>query len=156
MQIQALSLIDWFLIQNIFQDLTDDKNFATNGSIVTSGNHEGQNEEDKHIELNVTAVGKRSTKRPLDVKRKIYDEKRSKDDTAPDQAVIVLQDVNKNQMDEDDVYGQTIAFSMRHIRDPMKKAFAKIKIQEIIYQAQFGSFENHFKEITSQTSSTMS
>ena len=51
-----------------------------------------------------------------------------------------LNSSKKENRDADSVFGQSIAFSLRNVTDQRKKEYAKIKIQEIIYQAHFGNF----------------
>ena len=62
----------------------------------------------------------------------------SKDDTLTPKSVTILRSTKEHELDEDDIYGQTIAFSMRRIKDHRRKSLAKIKIQEILYEAEFG------------------
>lgn len=65
----------------------------------------------------------------------------SKEDSLIDSATNVLKQLSSIQEtkkpDEDDIYGQIVANSLRKIIDEKCKAFVKIKIQEILYQAQF-------------------
>ena len=69
---------------------------------------------------------------------------KSKEENALEEAVSTLRAVKNKTLDEDDVYGQTIAFSMRSIKDPRKRAYVKLKIQEVIFQTQFGHMDNQF------------
>ena len=71
---------------------------------------------DEGLINNVDVVQKPSTKRPV-VKRKAA-VKQSEEDAVLDEVMTTLQDVKKRNLDEDRVYGQTIAFSMRNIKDP--------------------------------------
>lgn len=59
---------------------------------------------------------------------------RNDEDNLLNQACLALQQTE----DEDDVYGRSIAFTMRRITNPRNKAFAKMKIQEILFEAEFG------------------
>ena len=65
----------------------------------------------------------------------------SKEDLALDTAIKVLADVKNStpkEVDEDDVFGNHVAFSLRKVKDARNKEYAKMKMQEILYQAQFG------------------
>ena len=42
------------------------------------------------------------------------------------------------EMDEDDAFANNVAFSLRKVTDQRSKEYAKVKIQEILYKAQFG------------------
>ena len=49
-------------------------------------------------------------------------------------------DPKKNKVqDPDEAFGMTIGASLRSILNIQNRAFAKVKIQEIIFQAQFGN-----------------
>ena len=64
-----------------------------------------------------------------------------KEDAALDTALTVLNEArNKTpkEMDEDDTFAKNVAFSLRKVADQISKVYAKVKIQEILYKAQFG------------------
>ena len=119
-----------------FWDISDDE------SVVDNDWQEEQTQE--WDEQNLGPVENHSTKRPTANKRKHVEPTKSKEENALEEAVSTLRAVKNKTLDEDDVYGQTIAFSMRSIKDPRKKAYVKLKIQEVIFQTQFGHMDNQF------------
>ena len=46
---------------------------------------------------------------------------------------------DKKVEDADDVFGRHIAHELRNITDPKAKQLAKVKIQNVLYEVQFGS-----------------
>ena len=105
----------------------------------------------------VEPIQRPSTKRPTAKKRK-QESVKPKEDVALDEAMGTLQTVKEklNTFDEDDAYGKTIAFEMRKIKDQRRKAYAKLKIQEIIYNAQVGQTEGSMNYGTNMSSMMMS
>ena len=78
----------------------------------------------------------KSTKKPLPKKRKIAE--KSKEDVMLYQAMSVLAKSNK-EPDDDDAFGQNIALTLKSIPEKRTKEFIKFKIQELLFQAQFGN-----------------
>ena len=56
-----------------------------------------------------------------------------------DEAMSTLRSKKNKVQDPDEAFGMTIGASLRSISNIQNKEFAKIKIQEIIIQAQFGN-----------------
>ena len=86
----------------------------------------------------------RSTKRPLPKKKK--PENKSKEDCLLDQAASVLWSRQNKVVDAEEVFVQNVAHSLRAISDKRACEYAKVKIQEILFQAQFGMLglpQNH-------------
>lgn len=96
------------------------------------------------IEEHVEIAEKASTKRPLKKRKKVVE--RNDEDNLLNQACLALQQTE----DEDDVYGRSIAFTMRRITNPRNKAFAKMKIQEILFEAEFGQLGPFPPNVTNQ------
>ena len=97
-----------------------------------------------------------STKRPIKDSNKAISAKKTKEDVVLDEALSALKAVKEKNIDEDDVYGQTIAFSMRNIKNARQKAYAKIRIQQILFKAQFGVTDTVPSATSSQFSQPMS
>lgn len=57
-----------------------------------------------------------------------------------EEAVSVLKTAvkPKESVDEEEIFGRNIACGLRKIKDERSKELAKVKMQEIIFQAQFG------------------
>ena len=92
----------------------------------------------------------RSTKRPLP-KRKRHTKTTA--ECVMDETMSVLKAfVGKKQtLDDNDIFGQNIACGLRKITDARSKELAKVKIQEIIFQAQFGLLPGALPTQHSQT-----
>lgn len=103
--------------------------------IVEGKGDENIDEGDDNDSIVTDVAEKVSTKRPLK-KRKTT----ARNETKEENEILLkaCNVLNEKEPDEDDVYGQTIAFNMRRIKDAGNKAYAKIKIQEILFQAEFG------------------
>ena len=86
---------------------------------------------------------KKSTKKPL---RKRTMEPHSKEDTMMEAAWSVLTTKKNKVLDADEIFGQNIALSLKSITDKRCKEFAKVKMQEIIFQAQFGIIQTPFQQ----------
>ena len=78
----------------------------------------------------------RSTKRPLPQESK--KSSKSKDEAMMDKAMSILRSKKKKVQDPVEAFGMTIGARLRSISNIQNKEFAKVKIQEIIFQAQFG------------------
>ena len=65
-----------------------------------------------------------------------------------DQAMSVLNSKQQKTPDADELFGQTIGASIKEISDKRCKEFLKVKIQELVFQAQFGllTFPNHLNK----------
>ena len=79
----------------------------------------------------------RSTKRPLPHESK--KSSKSKDEAMMDKAMSILRSKKKKVQDPDEAFGMTIGARLRSISNIQNKEFAKVKIQEIIFQAHFGN-----------------
>ena len=55
-----------------------------------------------------------------------------------EQVTSVLDRTQVKEIHADDLFGQSIGASLKSIPDQRSKEFAKVKIQEIIFQARFG------------------
>ena len=56
-----------------------------------------------------------------------------------DEAMSILRSKKNKVQDPDEAFGMTIGASLRSTSNIRNKEFAKVKIQEIIFQAQFGN-----------------
>ena len=56
-----------------------------------------------------------------------------------DEAMSILQSKKNKVQDTDIAFGMAIGASLRSISNVQNKEFAKVKIQEIIFQARFGN-----------------
>lgn len=54
-----------------------------------------------------------------------------------DKAMSVLDSAKKEKMNADEMFGQSVGLGLQNIRDHRSKEFAKVKIQEVIFKAQF-------------------
>ena len=79
-----------------------------------------------------------STKKPLQKKRKWEDRSKSKEDCILDQAASYLVSRQNKVIDAEEVFGQTVAHGLCAITNNYAHEYAKVKIQEILFQAQFG------------------
>ncbi len=79
----------------------------------------------------------RSTKKPL-LKRKKKDDTITKENYLLDQAVSVFRAKQDKKADPEDVFGQNVAVGLRAISDKRSREFAKLKIHEVLFHAQFG------------------
>ena len=89
---------------------------------------------------------RRSTKEPLPKDRKRKVQQRSKEDIMLDEAMSILAAKKNKVMDADETFGQNVTASLRNIPDNRCKEFVKVKIQELIFQAQFGMLSIHFPQ----------
>lgn len=59
-----------------------------------------------------------------------------------DKALSVLESAskttNESSVDADEAFGKTVGLQLKNIKDIQSKEFAKIKICELMYKAQFG------------------
>ena len=55
-----------------------------------------------------------------------------------DQAMSVLKSSQNKVLNADEVFGQSVGLSLQNVSDKQAKEFAKVKIQEILFKAQFG------------------
>ena len=76
----------------------------------------------------------RSTSQPLPKKKKV-ESKKSKEKFLLDKATSVFQ-ARKRVEDRDDIFGKSIAFSLRQIKNKRIKEYTKLKMQEVIFHAQ--------------------
>ncbi len=78
------------------------------------------------------------------IHEKTITEKEKKDDTIAkenyllDQAVSVFRAKQDKKADPEDVFGQNVAVGLRAISDKRSRELAKLKIQEVLFHAQFG------------------
>lgn len=98
---------------------------------------DGESEESQSVNSTI-----KSTKRPLSTRKRNRDNEsvRSKAEVVMDEAISVLKDSAKKtqKLDDEDIFGQNIACGLRKVTDDRCREFAKVKLQEIIFQAQFG------------------
>ena len=59
-----------------------------------------------------------------------------------EEAMSVLKAGKTRHNDVDIVFGQSVGLSLQGIEDKRSKELAKLKITEIIFQAQFGMLQN--------------
>ena len=81
-----------------------------------------------------------STKRPLG-KQKRESAVPSKAEAVMNEAVTILKATasqSSDPIDDEEIFDRNIACGSRKIKDGRSKEFAKVKLQEIIFQAQFG------------------
>ena len=93
---------------------------------------------DEHVQCQT------STKRPLPQKRQRVEVRRSKEDNLLDKAFGVLEKANQQNAireDADDTFGKTVANSLREIENKRAKALAKLKSQDILFNAQTGLYD---------------
>ena len=83
-------------------------------------------------------VQARSTNKPLS-ERKNKSKDRLKEDVLLEEALSVLKKTKTmNPRDQQDSFGEHVGQTLRSIKNEATREFAKVKIQEIFYQAQFG------------------
>ena len=90
------------------------------------------------LEDSDNTLRKPSTKRPL-AKRQKRMVKVAKEDLLIDQALSALQSKVATPEDGDDIFGKNVACSLKKINDEQTKEYAKLKIQEILFQARCGA-----------------
>jgi len=64
--------------------------------------------------------------------------KRKVEDIMLDQAMLVLDAKRHKKLDADELFAQSIGESLKSIPDRRFKEYVKVKIQELVFQAQFG------------------
>lgn len=115
---------------------SDNESVATSLEDQTQQQTDNLEEELQYDDGEEEAEPPRSTKRPLPKKKK--QENKSKEDCLLDQAASVLWSRQNKVVDSEEVFGQNVAHSLRAIPDKRAREYAKVKIQEILFQAQFG------------------
>ena len=104
-------------------------------------------QEDPDDDLTIPEQPKRkSTKHPLPREKKQKTEQKSKEDIMLDEAMSVLAARKSRVADADEIFGQNVTASLRNIVDNRCKEFLKVKIQELIFQAQFGMLLMPFQQ----------
>ena len=88
----------------------------------------------------------RSTERPLTNKRKRTSTQ--KEDAMIEEAMSVLKAGKTRHNDVEKVFGQSVGLSLQGIEDKRSKELSKLKIREIIFQAQFGMLQQVQHPIT--------
>ena len=81
----------------------------------------------------------RSTKKPLPRKRKT--DVVSKENWLLEEAAAIFRNKKETRSDGEDIFSQNVAAGLRAISDVRNRELAKLKIQEILFQAQFGMLE---------------
>ena len=74
--------------------------------------------------------------------------KKKIEDKVLDKSLTLLQDVSnkrKKQLEEDGdlIFGKHVSHSLRDIKDKQKKELVKLKIQQLLYEAQFSNTRLH-------------
>ena len=64
-----------------------------------------------------------------------------------DEAMSILRSKKNKVQDLDEAFGMTTGASLRFISNIQNKEFSKVKIEEIIFQAQFGNPMAPFHQI---------
>ena len=110
---------------------------------ITDGKYDGKDEEIGNQEIGNQEIGNqeigkriRSTKEPL-AKRRKKAPVQTKEDVLLGNAVSNLDKIRCE--DPEDTFGKTVANGLRAIQDTRSREFAKLKIQEILFQCQFES-----------------
>ena len=106
--------------------------------MISDGLGEADTQEDEHENEAEDETPQRSTKRPLGKRKR--GAVPSKAELVMEEAVSILKTTAnpKQPVDDEEIFGRNIACGLRKIKDERSKEFAKVKMQEIIFQAQFG------------------
>ena len=94
----------------------------------------------------------KSTKKPLPKNKKRKTESKTKEDGLCDEVVAFLKSKRNKSVHADELLGQNIAAGLRNITDNNSKEYVKVKMQELIFQAQFGLLPLPFSQNTSHSS----
>lgn len=103
-------------------------------------------QEDPDDDLIPEQQKRKSTKQPLPRDKKQKTEQKSKEDVMLDEAMSILAARKNRVADSDEIFGQNVTASLRNIADNRCKEFLKVKIQELIFQAQFGMLPMPFQQ----------
>ncbi len=116
-----------------------DTNIFESGGLVDDWREEHQDV--TIISENDQLKDRRSRKQPLaKIRKRTLDQRRDCNVVIHDQAVPSLSTNKYTITDADEIFGRHVAASLRNISDHRCKEFLKVKIQEVIFQAQFGVF----------------
>ncbi|XP_057311137.1 uncharacterized protein LOC130648984 [Hydractinia symbiolongicarpus] len=91
---------------------------------------------DMEDEIDVCTTDVTSTKKPLPKKQKVSP--KSSEDHMLKHAISVLEEKRGKTLSADELYGRTLGESLKAIPDRMQKEYLKVKIQELLFQAQMG------------------
>ena len=90
---------------------------------------------------------KRSTLHYFANDKKRKKDNASKSNVAINEAMSILAARSSNLANADEIFGQHVAASLRNIKDNKCKEYVKVKIQQIIFEAQFGMQLMPFQQI---------
>ena len=87
-------------------------------------------------------------------KKRNVDNSKAKEDEMLKEAMAVLSSKKDKVNNVDVVFGQSIGLSIQEIPDKRVKEYTKVKIQELIFQAQFGLLPLPFQLSTTTSTTT--
>ena len=84
------------------------------------------------------AQKRRSTTQPMVKDKRRKTETISTEDSLLEETLPAPEATQTKTVDADDVFGQYVAASLRNIKEYRSKEYLKVRIQELIFEAQFG------------------
>ena len=138
-----------YLFQFLFAMQDGDTQNNTNNEDPNDHEHEDYTNttmEDSEQPTQVSSGAKRNSNTELDRRKKKSKTRETEVGDQTDAFPNRLRYVDRREEDADDVFGRHIAHELRSITDPRAKQLAKVQIQNVLYEVQFGALPFFVRE----------